>query len=98
MWLVFFGKKYLSDKFLASAVLYQNLPRQHRNSWGSEFFIKKMITEEPNKIKVARDHTPTLVKSVFRKRRQENMNVNGWGYSDSMFLYDKGQLTFTGDR
>lgn len=57
-----------------------------------------MITEEQNKKKVAEDYTPTEVKSVFLKRRQETMNLNGWGFTDSVFAYEKGQLTFTGNR
>lgn len=57
-----------------------------------------MITEEPNKRRVAEDYTPTEVKSVFPKRRQDTMNLNGWGFTDSIFLYDKDQLIFTGKR
>lgn len=57
-----------------------------------------MITEEPNKRKVAEDYTPTEVKSVFLKKRQETMNLNGWGFTDSAFTYQNGQLNFSGTR
>lgn len=26
------------------------------------------------------------------------MNLNGWGFTDSIFTYDKGVLRFTGNR
>lgn len=58
----------------------------------------KMITEEQNKSKIAADYTPTEVKSVFLKKRQETMNLNGWGFTDSIFALENGQLTFTGNR
>lgn len=57
-----------------------------------------MLIEEQDKRKKATDYTPIEVQSVFRKRRQETMNVNGWGYTDSIFNYVKGQLIFTGNR
>jgi hypothetical protein len=57
-----------------------------------------MITEEPNKFAVKRDYTITEVKSVFPKKRQETLNLNGWGFTDSIFAYQNGQLMFTGNR
>lgn len=59
-----------------------------------------MTTEElqRNKKKYSDDFIPTEVESVFRKRRQETLNLNGWGFTDSIFFYQKGQLTFTGQR
>lgn len=41
---------------------------------------------------------PIEVKSVFPKRRQEVLNVNGWGFSDSYFTYEEGLLKFKGSR
>ncbi|CRK94929.1 CLUMA_CG008420, isoform A [Clunio marinus] len=58
----------------------------------------RMLTEEQDKKKALADYTPTKVESVFRKHRQETLNLNGWGYTDSIFLYDKGKLIFTGNR
>lgn len=40
---------------------------------------------------------PIEVKSVFPKRRQEVLNLNGWGFSDSYFYYENG-LKFKGTR
>jgi hypothetical protein len=58
-----------------------------------------MTTEELEKYKKnASDFIPTEVKSVFLKRRQDTMNLNGWGFTDSIFTYQKGQLVFTGER
>lgn len=42
-------------------------------------------------------YTPPL--SVCLSLRQEIMKWNGWGYSDSRFLFNKkGQAEFTGKR
>lgn len=60
-----------------------------------------MITREKVKIKRRKeddDFIPTEVKSVFPKRRQDLLNTNGWGFADSVFLYKKDQLIFTGNR
>lgn len=58
-----------------------------------------MITEvEEKKSQRAADYTPTEVKSVFLKKRQETMNLNGWGFTDSIFAVKNGELTFTGSR
>lgn len=60
-----------------------------------------MTTEELERHKKSvykNDFIPTEVKSVFRKRRQETMNLNGWGFADSIFSYEKGQVIFTGER
>ncbi len=40
---------------------------------------------------------PIEVKSVFPKRRQDVLNLNGWGYADSYFTYENG-LKFKGTR
>lgn len=58
---------------------------------------KKMI-RQPNKVQRAGDFKPTAVKSVFLKHRQDTLNLNGWGFKDSIFAFQKGQLTFTGNR
>lgn len=58
----------------------------------------KMLTQKDNKIARKGDYTPIEVESVFRKKRQETMNLNGWGFTDSIFTYDKGVLSFTGNR
>lgn len=57
-----------------------------------------MITEDPKRLQRPDDYRPTEVKSVFNKRRQDTLNLNGWGFTDSIFVYNKGQLTFTGER
>jgi hypothetical protein len=61
-----------------------------------------MTTEELEKnkknSKFKDDFIPTEIKSVFAKRRQESMNLNGWGFTDSTFTYRDGQLIFTGER
>lgn len=57
-----------------------------------------MITEDLKKFQRPDDYRPTEVKSVFNKRRQDTLNLNGWGFTDSIFVYNKGQLTFTGER
>lgn len=44
------------------------------------------------------DYRPTEVKSVFPKKRQETLNIHGWGFTDSVFICNSGQLTFTGNR
>lgn len=45
-----------------------------------------------------REVFPIEVKGVFPKRRQEVLNLNGWGFLDSYFTTEKGQLTFVGNR
>jgi hypothetical protein len=57
-----------------------------------------MTTEKLDKLVVKRDYTITEVKSVFPKKRQKTFNLNGWGYNDSIFAYQNGQLMFTGNR
>lgn len=41
---------------------------------------------------------PISVKSVFPKRRQEVLNINGWGFADSYFTCEGGLLKFKGSR
>ena len=57
-----------------------------------------MILAKGNKNKTNDDYKPIEVKSVFPKKRQQVMNLNGWGFADSYFIYRKGELTFTGVR
>jgi hypothetical protein len=55
---------------------------------------KDLITKgEENKRKF-----PIQVKSVFPKRRQDVLNLNGWGFSDSYFTCEGGLLKFKGSR
>lgn len=56
-----------------------------------------MIAEK-NQRNHVEDYRPTEVKSVFLKRRQDRLNINGWGFTDSRFTCRDGQLTFTGNR
>lgn len=57
-----------------------------------------LTATEKDKRKVAEDYTPTLVKSVFPKKRHLTLNLNGWGFLDSVFEFQNGQLMFTGNR
>lgn len=57
-----------------------------------------MITQDQKKNKKDDDYKPIEVKSVFLKKRQETMNLYGWGFTDSVFALQNGQLTFTGSR
>ena len=41
---------------------------------------------------------PIKVKSVIPKKRDEILNMNGWGFKDSYFTTKNGILTFTGNR
>jgi hypothetical protein len=41
---------------------------------------------------------PIQVKSVFPKRRQDVLNLNGWGFADSYFTFEGGLLKFKGSR
>lgn len=72
--------------------------RSHIFSTKAVKILIKMITEDPKGLQRPDDYRPTEVKSVFHKRRQETLNLNGWGFTDSIFVYNKGQLTFTGER
>lgn len=56
--------------------------------------IKKVEDKEKNKS----DLFPLEVKSVFPKRRQDVLNINGWGFVDSYFDFIGGYLTFKGER
>lgn len=38
------------------------------------------------------------IKSVIPKKRQELLKWDGWGYKDSYFTYENGQMVFKGDR
>lgn len=52
-----------------------------------------MLSKDKNDTKY-----PIQVKSVFPKRRQEVLNLNGWGFSDSYFTCEEGMLKFKGSR
>lgn len=41
---------------------------------------------------------PIEIKSVIPKKRDEKLNVNGWGFKDSFFTCENGVLYFSGDR
>ena len=41
---------------------------------------------------------PIYIKSVIPKKRDEVLNMNGWGFKDSYFTTKNGVLTFTGNR
>jgi hypothetical protein len=41
---------------------------------------------------------PIEMKSVIPKKRDEVLNMNGWGFKDSYFTTKNGILTFTGNR
>lgn len=41
---------------------------------------------------------PMEVKSVIPKKRDEVLNMNGWGFKDSYFTTKNGILTFSGNR
>ena len=51
--------------------------------------IKKSVNKYPDAVKV---------KSVFPKRRQDELTEYGWGYKDCYFTYDKNMAHFTGTR
>lgn len=44
------------------------------------------------------DKFPINVKSVIPKKRDEVLNINGWGFKDSHFTMKTGILTFNGKR
>lgn len=44
------------------------------------------------------DLYPIKVKTEIPKRRQEVLNVTGWGFKDSKFEYKNETLRFTGNR
>lgn len=57
-----------------------------------------MLTSDPAKIQKPGDMSFEKKKCILPKRRQENLNCNGWGFADSSFALQKGELTFTGNR
>lgn len=57
-----------------------------------------MLTSDPKKLQKAGDTNPEMKKGILLKRRQENLNCNGWGFADSTFALQGGELTFTGSR
>ena len=44
------------------------------------------------------DKFPINVKSVIPKKRDEALNINGWGFKDSYFTMKTGILNFSGKR
>lgn len=44
------------------------------------------------------DKFPINLKSVIPKKRDEVLNINGWGFKDSYFTMKTGILTFNGKR
>lgn len=41
---------------------------------------------------------PMEIKSIIPKKRDEVLNMNGWGFKDSYFTTKNGILYFTGNR
>lgn len=51
--------------------------------------IKKSVDKYPDAVKV---------KSIFPKRRQDELTEYGWGFKDCYFTYDNNVACFTGKR